>query len=481
MKRQDNLYDIIILGMGLGGLIAANHLIQARRRVLLLKEKRFHTSFIRNGYRFIPFSTLFEKRIPTNLLEKIPFQLDRLAKREGGEKPKKEVDFQVILPQARIDLFRDRSLFKREWKREFPDELRAIEAFYQEIEKIYRVLNQSKQREPSSFSFPLRSASSFNAWNLFNKLPQKRIDHWLSPFSTAFKTLIQLQILYKGNLSKGLFPLSLVSYLLNNDEQEEISKLIDFEKVTQHLLERFMQSGGSVYEIDGVEKISVKRREGVCLSLKNHEPMIQGRILVLNIPIHQSFNLFENKIKIISNWAEKIRPQYMIIPYFLGVRETGIPVGIKDSLISLQNLDRGYEDGNLLFMSLSEKGDESEAPEGKRALTVQALMPFEPPERRSVTNLQKGVMDHIRSLFPFLENHLEFVDQTWAENHLDCWSYPLFLYEVNSNYEWRKGLVPIKLSKSLFFVGKENFPYLGLEGEVIGGLMLNKELHNVFN
>lgn len=481
MKRQENYYDVIILGSGLGGLIAANQLIQERRKVLLLKEKRFNLSYTKEGYRFTPFSNALEKWIPSQLLQKIPYPLGCSGKKGGGERQKQEVAFQVILPKARIDLYKDRSLLKKEWKREFPEEWKKIEDFYQEGDRIYSLLNQLKQRESSTVFFPIRSAKSIKEWFFVHSLPNKRMEHWLSPFSSEFKMFIQLQMLFKGNLYKGHFPLSLASYLLKMDNQEEKIEHIDFEKINQQMLGRFVQSGGRVEEIDGVDKINIKRREGVSLSLKNQGSTVYSRLLALNIPIHQCLNLFENKGKIISKWAEKIRPLYKVIPYFLGVRETGIPVGMKNLLISLQHLDEGYEDGNLIFLSLSEKGDESEAPSGKRALTVQALIPFEPSESKTVTTLQNGVMNHLKQLFPFLENHLEFIDRTWAENHLDCWSYPFFSYQVQSTYEWRNGVVPIKLTKNLFFVGRENFPYLGLEGEIIGGLVLGRKILNHLN
>lgn len=465
----------------MGGLIAANQLIQERRNVLLIKEKRFHPSYTREGYRFTPFSNAFEKWIPTHFLQKIPFQLDRSGKRGGGERPKQEVSFQIILPQARIDLYRDRSLLRREWKREFPLEWKKVEVFYQETDRIYDLLTQLKQRESSPVSFPIRSSRSIKEWLFFNSFSIKRLEHWLSPFSPEFKTSVQLQMLFKGNLYKSHFPLSLASYLLKSDDPEETIERFDFEKITQQMLGRFVQSGGRVEAIDGIDKINVKRRKGISISLKGQGPMVHSRLLALNVPMHQCLNLFENKGKIISKWAEKIRPLYAVIPYFLGIRETGIPVGMKNLLISLQHLDGSYEDGNLLLLSLSDLKDESEAPLGRRALTVQAFMPFKPSERTTFRSLQNEVMNHLKQLFPFLENHLEFIDRTWAENHLDCWSYPFFAYEVNSPFDWRKGVVPIELTKNLFFVGKENFPYLGLEGEIIGGLVLGRKMLNHLN
>jgi hypothetical protein len=41
-------------------------------------------------------------------------------------------------------------------------------------------------------------------------------------------------------------------------------------------------------------------------------------------------------------------------------------------------------------------------------------------------------------------------------------------------------VVPAQLSKNLYFVGKENFPYLGLEGEILSGRLVGKKLLEKF-
>jgi phytoene dehydrogenase-like protein len=196
----------------------------------------------------------------------------------------------------------------------------------------------------------------------------------------------------------------------------------------------------------------------------------------LNSPLHCLSNLFGKKGKALSRWGKKIRPRYVRVPFFLGIRERVIPVGMRNSLVSILNLQKPYEGGNLLFLSLSRKGDENQAPEGKRALTVQSLMSFGGSRKDSISDLQDGVMNHLKHLFPFLENHIEFIDRKWADDQMDRWSYPYFLYEVDSDFQWRRGIVPIRISKNLYFSGRENFPYLGLEGEILSGWLVGEEI-----
>jgi hypothetical protein len=37
-------------------------------------------------------------------------------------------------------------------------------------------------------------------------------------------------------------------------------------------------------------------------------------------------------------------------------------------------------------------------------------------------------------------------------------------------------VVPMRMSKNIYFVGKENFPHLGLEGEIFSGLMVGQRI-----
>jgi phytoene dehydrogenase-like protein len=476
MKHQHKVFDVAILGAGLSGLIAATRLAKENRSVLLLKEKGYRSSYTRDGYRFVPYSNFSEQQIQTRLLKKISPPTDHRENQKKRDKPEQKVSFQVILPEARIDLYRERSLLQREWRREFPEELNQIENFYAELERIKQVLKKVKSKSPSGSHFPIWNRSFLKRWLSFDGLPKGGADQWLSSFSSEFKKFIELQMISQGNLHSDSFPIPLVSHLLFHDPGDEWEESVDLEKVTQGMIEKFIQSGGSVEDIEGVEKVQMKGRGGFSLLLKGDEKIYRSRSLVLNSPLHCLSNLFGKKGKALSRWGKKIRPRYVLVPFFLGIRERVIPVGMRNLLVSILNLQKPYEGGNLLFLSLSRKGDENQAPEGKRALTVQSLMSCGGSQKNSISDLQDGVMIHLKHLFPFLENHIEFIDLKWADEQMDCWSYPYCLYEVDSDFEWRKGIVPIRISKNLYFSGRENFPYLGLEGEMISGWLVGEEI-----
>jgi phytoene dehydrogenase-like protein len=313
-------------------------------------------------------------------------------------------------------------------------------------------------------------------WFTFDNLPKEGADPWLSSFSPGFVKFIELQMISHGNLLSGSFPLSLVSHLLFRDEEDEWKREIDLETVTQGLIEKLVQSGGKVEEIEDMESIEMKGKGNFSVHLKGDDRVIRSRSLILNAPLHRVSGLFGKRGKALSRWDKKIRPRYVLVPVFLGIRERVIPVGMKDLLVSVQNPEKPYEGGNLLLLGLSRKGDVHQAPEGKRALTAMSLRSFDGAEKNNLSDLQDGVMNHLIHLFPFLENHTEFIDRTWTEGQMENWSYPHYYYETNSEIQWRSGIVPTRILKHLYFSSRENFPYLGLEGEVLSGLLVGAQI-----
>lgn len=476
INPDQKVFDVVIVGTGLSGLIAANQLTKRDWSLLLLKERRYRLSYSREGYRFVPFSNFSERLIPTELLKRIPYPIPQREIRWRKKEPNQDVPFQIILPKARIDLYHERFLLQREWRREFNKELEQIEALYSELNRIKKILDRLRNRESENPLFPISPKSLLKRWLPLDPLPKTEINKWLSSFSPEFKKYLELQVISQGNLLSGSCPISLASYLLSRGQRKEWEERVDLEKLSQSLLERFVQSGGKVEEIEGIESMEIKRGEGFTLILKEERQVCRSRLLVLNAPFHNLAHLYGKKRNPFLRLKKKIRPRYILIPFFFGIREKVIPVGMRDLLVSLLCLEKAYEGGNLLLVGLSPKGDESQAPQGRRALTVLGLLPFERSTKEALSDLQKGVMNHLKHLFPFFENHLDFVDRNWADEQKTCWSYSHILFEAEMKDHWRRGLFPFRLSKNLYFSGKENFPYLGLEGEILAGWSLGMEI-----
>jgi hypothetical protein len=399
-----------------------------------------------------------------------------MGTREDGKQAKVTPDksrqrstFQVVLPKARIDIFPQRSLCQREWKREFPGEAVQIETFYDELGQIQHLLHKVDWKKNSPTFFPLRWRSLIARIFRIDPLPEEGVDKKLSLFSREFREFIQLQLISRGNFYSDRFPLSLASQVLLDGASESNSD-IDSEKLEKEILGQFLRSGGRIEEIDRVKKIEFGWRKECSLTLEGSPPVFRSRFLVINLPLHRSSRVLGKKGKEFIKWEKKIKPLYMTIPLFLGIHEKVVPVGMENLVVSILDLGKPYEDGNVVLLSLSPKGDKTRAPEGKRALTVESLMDVGKWGQTPLADYQQGVMRHLYHLFPYLEDYTEFVDFQWASDHVPRWSYSHFLYEATSDFNWRQGVVPMRMSKNIYFVGKENFPYWGLGGEVFSGL-----------
>jgi len=485
MKQPGNEQEVIVLGSGLGGLVAGTLLSKNDYSVLLLREKGYQSSYSTEVYHFLPFSNFSEKSLKPNLVRKISQTLNLsllMGTREDGKHAKVASDklrqrsiFQVVLPRARIDIFSERSLSQMEWKREFPKEVVQIEGFYNELDRIQHLLEKVNRKKTSPAFFPFRQRSLIKNIFSFDPFPKEKMEERFFPFSKEFREFIQLQLVSRGNFYSDRFPLSLVTQVLF-EGTNELNSDIDSEKVERQLLNQFLRSGGRIEEIDRVKEINLGGRKGMTLTLEGSPTVFRSQSLIINSPLHRISPFLGRKRKGLSRWEKKIKPLYMMIPLLLGIDEKVVPVGMKDLLVSTLDLEKPHDDGNLLFLSLSPKGDETRAPEGKRALTVESLMDVKKWEHTPLAEYQQGVMKHLYHLFPFLENYIEFVDFQWASDHVPKWSYSHFLYEATSDFCWREGVVPMRISKNIYFVGKENFPYLGLGGEVFSGLTVAQQI-----
>ena len=485
MKWLGNEQEVIVLGSGLGGLVAGTLLSKHNHSVLLLKERGYISSWSVKGYHFVPFSSLSEKCLKPSLIRKLSQTLGLsflVGTREDGKQVKVVSDrssspaFQVVLPKARIDIFPQRSQSQREWNREFPKEIVKIEGFYHELDRIQDLFRKGNgRRNPSEFSFPFEERSFVRKIFSSDPFPNEEMDKKLFPFSNEFREFIRLQLTSWGNFRSGRLPIALAAHVLF-DQTNELNSDIDIEKLEKEILNQFLRSGGRVEEIDRVKEIKAWGRNGFTLDLEGNPEVFRSQFLIVNSPLHRISSFLGKKGKGLVKWGKRIKPLYGIIPLFLGIHEKVVPVGMKDHLISLLDLERPYEDGNLLFLSMSPRGDKTRAPEERRALTVEGFMDAGKWDQIDLGSYQQKVMKHLYRLFPFLDDYIEFVDFRWVSEQFPRWSYSHFLYESASDFSWRQGVVPLRMSRSIYFVGKENFPYWGVGGEIFGGLTVAQQI-----
>jgi hypothetical protein len=361
-----------------------------------------------------------------------------------------------------------------EWRREFPKELALIEQFYDGLGLLQNRLRVRAKKEASSY-FPVDTRSVIRKTLSFSSFQEGREEGQFASFSREFRAFLQLQLVAQGNLLSDAFPISLAAYLLLHEERGLWAPNLDFPALEAAVLAAFLRSGGEVEEIDKPDGMERHWKKGFTLALEADRRAFRSRFLILNSPLHSFSDLMKKGGKPIVKGLERLRPRYIVFPCLLGIREKVVPVGMRDLLVSLRDLAKPYEEGNLLFLNFSRRGDESAAPEGRRALIVRTLVPFRGWAEVSLAH-REAIMGHLNHLIPFLDQYLDFADFEWACEQTGRWSYPHLLYEATGDFNWREGIVPTRFSRNLYFVGKENFPYLGVEGEVLAGLKTATEI-----
>ncbi len=145
------MYDAIVIGNDLSSLIAA---ITAARNGLdtaLLSERDIPDVYSEAGYTFnldpFPLSGFGDEQVCERLFAKLDIPSGLLS---GIERP--DPAFQIILPEHRVELFHDTSLFFKEMRREFPEQEDTIRKYYSTVFTIGDLISHMAQ--DNSFLFP---------------------------------------------------------------------------------------------------------------------------------------------------------------------------------------------------------------------------------------------------------------------------------------------------------------------------------------
>jgi phytoene dehydrogenase-like protein len=127
-------YDVIVLGADLGPLVTAAILAKRGFRVLVLGCDTLDDAYDEEGLRLPRWPSYFgvgDSPIVRRVFSDMG--LWQIVKRKLQPL---EPAYQVVLPRARVDVTRDRTRYAEEIVREFPDAVRAVEAFYARLDSL---------------------------------------------------------------------------------------------------------------------------------------------------------------------------------------------------------------------------------------------------------------------------------------------------------------------------------------------------------
>jgi phytoene dehydrogenase-like protein len=299
MLNKDQIYDAVIIGAGIGGLVCGCYLAKAGKKVLICEQHHkpggYCTSFKRKGFTFDAAAHSFGSFRKDGNMNKVLGELDLNKKINIQKYDPSDI---IVSPDHKITFWADTRQTIYELQHAFPDEA-------ENIEKFIRYLITSKPIE-------------------FAALRKKTFRDFLDQYFTndELKAIISLPIL--GN---GALPPSLISAFTGSKIFTEF--ILDggyypdgnMQTLPDALVERLRELGGELRLSCLVKKIGI-RNNGVTGVLLENGDFVASKCVVSNCDVRQTFfGLLGKKVvdKEVLNQIDSMTPSLSLFILYLGI------------------------------------------------------------------------------------------------------------------------------------------------------------------
>ena len=476
-------FDVVILGSHVGGIMAGALLTKKGFSVLMLEEKVKARS-ARGKYRFRRFSNLSELVVSRTLVEGVYGLLDLRVER-GEFSARRDLGCQVLLPGHRVDISPHRANLLEEIRREFPRDFEFIETLYARVEGkdwLGPILMTLGDEPPFIGQIRRWFAHEYRA------LCDKRVSTILTSHGgdRAFNRFIDVQMKSMSYILVDDPPFALASHLLGILLKDEAyTDMVNSRGFMDRIKGEMARGGGRIKALDSFGTIRVEKSGGEFRVYTNGErnPFL-SRVFLGDIPFARLRGLFPKAFSG-RGWlerAERLWPEYFIFSLHLGVDGGGLPVGLGDCFMSLRDLNGPDANGNLLMVFVGPEG--VDAPPGKRSVTANAFVPV--TNGKTGTTGTEGVagaiLSHLSEVAPFLDRSIRVIyDQPSQERYQSEWNNGDIIYGTTSSFRVGDAILPtVTPMEGLFLACRENFPYLGFEGEILSGMRAAQAVWNRF-
>lgn len=420
-------YDVIVIGAGLEGLLCAALLSKHGKRVVVLEEApvpggaSFHID--RSGYTFLKGPNLFLGFERDGLYDRL-FNLLGLSlsilKREGVMFQKSQPPLQIVLPNHRLDYFAEIGDLLEELKREFPDEIQEIKAFWSEMgrweELIRPRMQQAHRGRPNTIPEWINELRKrMRYYSAIRTLRRHRGDEFLQRHRLGRDVERGLELfllIFNGKTLLEANGLDLV-HLLGLIQREIITISGGIPQVVTLLVKVIQENQGEVIYGHPVAELIVKHRSVDGVRAADGE-CIHGSAIVLNLPWH------------LADHGLSGRKEFTL---YFGVDQNVLPTPMKSHLLFLRSYERPPLGDNFLYLRLNTAQEEWAAPPNRRALQVTGYLPeSDVPRREIVKSLVHSVSSHLSWLMPFSSRVLTFIGDDLGETEASA-RIPLALAE----------------------------------------------------
>ena len=369
MQREPK---IVIIGAGIGGLSAAALLLKAGYPVTILENHRHPggcaASFRRKGYRFDAGATLlggFDATGPHTLLG------DEL----NIKWPTKPADpaWSVHLPAKTIVQWNDMERWRNERQKHFSGS--DYEKFWERQEKLsalsWELATRNLPWPPQSGRELKELLFSVNS-EMFALLPflGRKVSDLIEKPRPDFLNFLDLQLLISAQTSAARCHALYGCAALDLPRRGVRHGLGGTGALAQTLADWICEHGGKIFYGQKVKKIISRRKKALAVVSENGLHLGTDYIIA-NLTPHALLKLtgsrtpFRYRQEVMSK-----QPFWSAYMLYLGVDENSLPPLIGSHHQVMADDRKPLGEGNSIFISLSEKGDDLRAPSGCRAVTI---------------------------------------------------------------------------------------------------------------
>ena len=479
--KEEDEYDVIIVGSGIGGLTCGALLSKRGYKVLVLEQHHqvggYCTSFRRGGFVFNSgvedVSGLWDKGPITYLLKELGLSREELFVRNK---------VRYIFKGELIDMPDNLDELVKKLSQMFPSEEESIRAFFDEAKRAY----EECYREADVYGAPLPAwliPKVFGDDKLRNY--PKEHPHFYDWINKTYKE--KLDEHFKDEDLKS-FLCALLGYLGTKPEKTSASSALtaclsyymyggyypkggaqNFAEALRRVIE---SCGGRVLVRHRVDKIIVEdgRVKGVRVGGK----VFRSTIVVSNANAKTTFLELVGEEHLDRGFVEYIRGLKMSPSCFMVF--LGLDMDLSEYPTLIKDLDEGCD------VVVNSNADSSLAPRGGASVTILMGANYEFPERGTEEYLRKKMemtemlIRKAERAIPGLSSHIVICDAATPKTFERYTSMPegaIYAFDQSIGTKRPYFKTPIK---GLYLVGASTFPGGGVEAVVISGIICANDI-----